>query len=77
VVVGSGAAGLAAALGASGTGADVLVVERASAVGGTTAMSGGVVWMPAHGRPGVATAIDDSTEEALAYLGAAARGLGL
>jgi succinate dehydrogenase/fumarate reductase flavoprotein subunit len=74
VVVGSGAAGLAAALGAHGAGADVLVVERASAVGGTTAMSGGVVWMPAHGRDGVATAIDDSTEDALAYLGAAARG---
>jgi len=74
VVVGSGAAGLAAALAASGSGADVLVVERAPAVGGTTAMSGGVVWMPAHGRPGASTTIEDSPEEALAYLGAAAGG---
>ncbi len=74
VVVGSGAAGLAAALAASGAGADVLVVERAHAVGGTTAMSGGVVWMPAHGRNGRSTTLDDSPQEALAYLGAAADG---
>jgi len=73
-VVGSGAAGLAAALAASGAGADVLVVERACAVGGTTAMSGGVVWMPAHGRKGRTTTIEDSPEEALAYLGALAGG---
>jgi succinate dehydrogenase/fumarate reductase flavoprotein subunit len=72
--VGSGAAGLAAALGASGAGADVVLLERALAIGGTTAMSGGVVWMPAHGRPGATTAIDDSVEDALAYLGAAATG---
>jgi len=74
VVVGSGAAGLAAALAASGAGADVLVVERAHAVGGTTAMSGGVVWMPAHGRNGRSTTVEDSPQEALAYLGAAADG---
>ena len=72
--MGSGAAGLAAALAASGAGADVLVVERADAVGGTTAMSGGVVWMPAHGRNGRSTIIDDSADEALAYLGALAGG---
>jgi succinate dehydrogenase/fumarate reductase flavoprotein subunit len=71
VVVGSGAAGLAAALGASGAGADVLVVERALSVGGTTAMSGGVVWMPANGRTGPSTAIDDNTDDAVAYLVAA------
>jgi 3-oxosteroid 1-dehydrogenase len=74
VVVGSGAAGLAAALAASGAGAEVLVVERAPSIGGTTAMSGGVVWMPAHGRPGPTTTIDDSPEDALAYLLAAAQG---
>jgi hypothetical protein len=74
VVVGSGAAGLAAALAASGSGADVLVLERAPVVGGTTAMSGGVVWMPAHGRAGRTTVIDDSVGDALEYLGAAAGG---
>jgi len=82
VVVGSGAAGLAAALAARGAGADVLVVERAAAAGGTTALSGGVVWMPTHGRhrpatgtpTAEATAIDDSIGDALAYVGAAAQG---
>ena len=79
VVVGSGAAGLAAALAASGAGADVVVVERASSVGGTTAMSGGVVWMPAHGRAGAGAALedatsDDSADDALAYVAAAATG---
>ena len=73
-MVGSGAAGLAAALAAAGAGADVLVVERATAVGGTTAMSGGVVWMPAHGRAGVDSTIEDSPADALAYLAAVAAG---
>jgi len=74
VVVGSGAAGLAAALAASGAGADVVVLERAHAVGGTTAMSGGVVWMPANGRHGPAGPVEDSPEDACAYLEAAAEG---
>jgi succinate dehydrogenase/fumarate reductase flavoprotein subunit len=74
VVVGSGAAGLAAALAASGAGSDVLVLERAPAVGGTTAMSGGVVWMPGHGRAGRTAVIDDSVQDALEYLAAAAGG---
>ncbi len=74
VVVGSGAAGLAAALAASGAGAEVLLVERAPCIGGTTAMSGGVVWMPAHGRPGPTTPVDDSTDDAMSYLTAAAQG---
>jgi len=37
-------------------------------------MSGGVVWMPANGRAGPSTANDDNTDEALAYLVAAAGG---
>jgi 3-oxosteroid 1-dehydrogenase len=48
VVVGSGAAGLAAALAAADAGADVVVLESAASVGGTTALSGGVVWAPGH-----------------------------
>ena len=47
VVAGSGAAGLTAALAAATEGADVLLVERAGQLGGTTALSGGRVWVPA------------------------------
>ena len=47
VVAGSGAAGLTAALAAATDGADVLLVERAGQLGGTTALSGGRVWVPA------------------------------
>ena len=71
MVVGSGAAGLAAALGAASAGAEVLVLEGAAALGGTTAMSGGVVWCPGHGR---LPSVDDGVEEAMTYLGALARG---
>ena len=48
IVVGSGAAGLAAGLAAADAGADVVVLESAASVGGTTALSGGVVSAPGH-----------------------------
>ena len=50
VIVGSGAAGLSAALSARHHGADVLVLERADRFGGTTAVSGGVTWVPNNDR---------------------------
>jgi 3-oxosteroid 1-dehydrogenase len=65
VVVGTGAAALAAALAASDAGASVTVVERADTIGGTTAVSGGGVWMPRNHVSGEG----DSREEALAYMG--------
>jgi succinate dehydrogenase/fumarate reductase flavoprotein subunit len=52
VVVGSGAAGLTTAIVAKSRGLDVVVVEKEPVFGGTTALSGGVLWIPMgpHGR---------------------------
>jgi 3-oxo-5alpha-steroid 4-dehydrogenase len=45
VVVGLGAAGVCAAIEASEAGADVLALERAGAPGGTSALSGGIIYL--------------------------------
>ena len=67
VVLGSGAAGLTAALSAHGHGASVLVLEKAEHLGGTSAWSGGMIWIP--NNPLMRQAgINDSREQALTYL---------
>ncbi|HTZ24967.1 MAG TPA: FAD-dependent oxidoreductase [Streptosporangiaceae bacterium] len=48
LVAGSGAAGLTAALAAAVSGVQVLLVERGEKLGGTTALSGGRVWVPGN-----------------------------
>lgn len=50
VVVGSGAGGLATAVTAARLGLHVLVVEKEALFGGTTARSGGVLWIPRNGK---------------------------
>jgi succinate dehydrogenase/fumarate reductase flavoprotein subunit len=52
VVIGSGAAGLATAITAKKRGLNVVVLEKEPVFGGTTALSGGVLWIPMgpHGR---------------------------
>src|SRR5438067_4562431 len=66
LVVGGGAAGLAAALAAHAGGARVTMIEKTGKIGGTTAVSGGVVWVPNnHHMP--EAGIADSRDEALAY----------
>ena len=46
VVIGAGAAGMAAALFSSIRGARTLVVEKTEFVGGTSALSAGSIWIP-------------------------------
>ncbi len=67
LVVGSGAGGMAAALTARLLGLEVLVVEKEPLVGGTTARSGGWLWIPCspHARR---AGIVDSREAAARYL---------
>jgi succinate dehydrogenase/fumarate reductase flavoprotein subunit len=65
IVAGSGATGLAAALAAATAGARVLVAERAADLGGTSALSGGRVWIPANGFPGNEA---DTVDAARTYL---------
>ena len=48
VVLGSGAAGLTAALAAAASGAEVGLYEKSDLLGGTTAISGGIVWVPGN-----------------------------
>lgn len=73
VVLGSGAAGLVAAIAAADSGASVALVEKSDLVGGTTSMSGGIIWMPVNHLQ-AAAGIADSREQALAYLDALSLG---
>jgi succinate dehydrogenase/fumarate reductase flavoprotein subunit len=67
LVVGSGAAGFAAAITARKAGLDVLVVEKSGCFGGTSAISGGYIWIPGNSLARAA-GIADSPEKAREYL---------
>ena len=74
VVLGSGAAALAAAVSASGHGAETIgVFEKATVIGGTSAMSGGMIWIPGNHHM-KNKQINDSREMALEYLGSLSHG---
>jgi 3-oxosteroid 1-dehydrogenase len=71
VILGSGAAGLAAALLASIKGDKVLLAEKSDFIGGTAAMSGGCIWIPNNHHMSE-IGIEDDRDQALIYLRAVA-----
>lgn len=73
VVVGSGAAGCAAALAAAGAGLSVCMLEKAGTLGGGTAASLGGLWVGANPLQ-AAAGVEDSAEATAAYLAFTAGG---
>ena len=70
IVIGAGAAGMAAALFAAIENRQVLLVEHTEYVGGTSALSAATIWIPnSHHAPAVSNG--DSPEKAAAFLDAA------
>ncbi|MFM2370738.1 MAG: hypothetical protein RIS85_460, partial [Pseudomonadota bacterium] len=67
LVVGSGAGAMAAAVFAAARGASVLIVEKSDLYGGTSATSGGGVWIPASDSA-LEQGQQDSPEEAFTYI---------
>jgi succinate dehydrogenase/fumarate reductase flavoprotein subunit len=67
VVMGSGAAGLTAAIRAAKSGLSVAVLEKSNHFGGTTAISGGGIWIPANPQARD-NGVDDSIEKAEDYV---------
>lgn len=72
-VIGSGAAGLLAAIVAAESGQKVVVLEKAQWIGGTSAISGGTLWIPNNSYMN-SRGLQDSREEALKYLRTITRG---
>ncbi|UOO93621.1 FAD-dependent oxidoreductase [Vitreoscilla stercoraria] len=67
VIIGSGAGGLSTAITATKRGLNVIVVEKEAVYGGTTAFSGGVLWVP-NNPHAQKQGINDSREAAVKYL---------
>ena len=66
VVLGSGVAGLCAAIAASDAGAKTLLLEASATMGGTASWSGGALWVPAN-RHLLAAGGKDSIDAAVKY----------
>jgi 3-oxosteroid 1-dehydrogenase len=68
VILGSGGAAMTAAISAHDFGAkDVVILEKTGMVGGTTAMSGGMLWIPGNHHQ-IEAGIEESDEDIVAYL---------
>lgn len=67
IVVGTGAAGMSSALVAANEGLNVLILEKESFFGGTSAISGGGLWIPDTTQQ-KERGIKDSLDEAIKYL---------
>lgn len=67
IIVGSGAAGYSAAITARSNGLEVLMIEKASLIGGTTGRSGGGFWIP-NNRLQEEEGIVDSKDDAVRYM---------
>ncbi|GBG38839.1 FAD-binding protein [Mycobacterium montefiorense] len=66
LIAGSGGGGMVAGLAALDSGLEPLIVEKQALVGGSTGLSGGIVWLP--NNPLMRTdGISDSHEDGLAY----------
>jgi len=74
LIVGSGAGGMTAALCARDRGGDPLIIEKTTQYGGSSAMSGGSLWIP-NNYLMAAAGVDDSAEDALEYLRSITRGM--
>ena len=68
VVIGFGAAGACAAIEAAEAGCEVLVLERASGGGGTSALSTGQIYLGGGTRIQQVCGFEDSPEEMFKYL---------
>lgn len=69
LIVGSGAAGLTAALRAHFLGLKPLVIEKTKLFGGSSAYSGGCLWIPQN-FASIAAGVSDSQSDALSYMNA-------
>ncbi|WP_026928367.1 FAD-dependent oxidoreductase [Granulicoccus phenolivorans] len=74
IVLGTGCAGLITALAAADAGASVAVYEKGAKLGGTTALSSGVAWLPAN-KYQADHRVSDSIADGRAYLTALSNGM--
>src|SRR5271168_4123677 len=70
VIIGSGGGSMAAGLYLKSIGKNPLILEKTDKIGGSTAMSGGVLWIPNHPLQSAA-GVEDSLDAGRCYLNAA------